>query len=473
MAATRLDHVPALVAIWTAIAALPGWTRATALGPGASTRGRRGPRTRHSRHDSPVRRGTLRHRDRTLPAARASAESGSRGLARDAGARGMRSRRAAPRRERRSRRVIRSSSPTTPSTGTRIDPGSISTRWGSCTRRGVGLFNISAYLLRLDATLLGWPVPALLLVIVALAWQRRGDLWDELVLGLLGALLVGYWYFWGEGRAAGPQIPVYRRTDLPPVHRSLRRRAARANDAPAPSARRNGRGPALDRARVAPAGQRRAAERRVGAGAPYARAARRDAAHRRGDRGAAPGQGARVHRRRMARAIDRSSERARRAAVHGAEDRRVLRRVPDPAAARLRGAHVGPTRRALALRVLGAGSRAARGPGAGHGDRRPALARVEPRDRSRLRSGSGERADRMARTTRATSHATQPTPTGGWAATSCMPATSDSATRCCANGSATAHGTARESSVSMACCERGSSHVALIVAVALANYVRA
>lgn len=71
-------------------------------------------------------------------------------------------------------------------------------------RRGV--FNVSAHLLRLDATLLGWPVPALLLVIGALAWQRRATRWDELCLGLLAALLVGYWYFWDEGRALGPRL---------------------------------------------------------------------------------------------------------------------------------------------------------------------------------------------------------------------------------------------------------------------------
>jgi hypothetical protein len=69
-----------------------------------------------------------------------------------------------------------------------------------------GLFNISAYLLRLDATLLGWPVPALLLVIAALAWQRHESRWDELAIGVLGALLVGYWLFWGEGRAFGPRF---------------------------------------------------------------------------------------------------------------------------------------------------------------------------------------------------------------------------------------------------------------------------
>jgi hypothetical protein len=71
-------------------------------------------------------------------------------------------------------------------------------------RRGV--YNVSAYLMRLDLALLGWPVPALLLVVGALALQRRASKWDNLLLGLLGAMLVGYWAFWGEGRALGPRF---------------------------------------------------------------------------------------------------------------------------------------------------------------------------------------------------------------------------------------------------------------------------
>ncbi len=69
-----------------------------------------------------------------------------------------------------------------------------------------GIYNVSAYLMRLDLALLGWPVPALLLVVGALALQRRASRWDNLLLGLLGAMLVGYWAFWGEGRALGPRF---------------------------------------------------------------------------------------------------------------------------------------------------------------------------------------------------------------------------------------------------------------------------
>jgi len=69
-----------------------------------------------------------------------------------------------------------------------------------------GLFNVSAYLMRLDIALLAWPVPALILVVAALAWQRRADRWDYLMLGSLVAILVGYWAYWGEGRSPGPRF---------------------------------------------------------------------------------------------------------------------------------------------------------------------------------------------------------------------------------------------------------------------------
>lgn len=69
-----------------------------------------------------------------------------------------------------------------------------------------GLFNISAYLMRLDIALLAWPVPALVIVVVVLAWQRRAESWDYLLLGAMGAILVGYWAYWGEGRSPGPRF---------------------------------------------------------------------------------------------------------------------------------------------------------------------------------------------------------------------------------------------------------------------------
>jgi hypothetical protein len=79
-------------------------------------------------------------------------------------------------------------------------------------RRGV--YNISAYLMRLDVSLLAWPVPALVLVVVTLAWQRRASHWDLLLVGALSALLAGYWAYWGEGRSLGPRflfsvVPIF------------------------------------------------------------------------------------------------------------------------------------------------------------------------------------------------------------------------------------------------------------------------
>ena len=205
MAATQLDHMPALVAIWLAIAALPAWAAADSA-------------SRARRYGAVVGVGlgaaaTIRPYDAALSAL----VIGLFQL-----------------RELRRNRVLASSlmvqvlagcvpvalllaanAATTgePLTfaydalngsahrpGFHIDPmGELHT-----PRRGV--FNVSAYLLRLDAVLLGWPIPALLLVIAALAWQRRSSRWDELCLGILGALLVGYWVFWGEGRALGPRF---------------------------------------------------------------------------------------------------------------------------------------------------------------------------------------------------------------------------------------------------------------------------
>jgi hypothetical protein len=205
MAATQLDHMPALVAIWIAVAALPAW---------ASSRD--GSRAR--RYAAMVGAGlgaaaTIRPYDAALSAI----VIGLFQL-----------------RELRHNRVLAKSlivqvlagcvpvalllAANTAATGEPLTfaydalngsahrPGFHVDPMGELHTPRRGVFNVSAYLLRLDAVLLGWPVPALLLVIVALAWQRRSDRWDELGLGLLGALLVGYWVFWGEGRALGPRF---------------------------------------------------------------------------------------------------------------------------------------------------------------------------------------------------------------------------------------------------------------------------
>jgi hypothetical protein len=205
MAATQLDHVPALVAVWAALAALPAWTASTTP-------------ARARRYAAVIGAGLgvaaiIRPYDAALSALviglfQLREIRRDRMLARSLVA-----------------QVVAGCVPVALLLGanaaTTGDPLTFAydTLNGEAHRPGFhvdpmgaphtpqrGVFNVSAYLLRLDATLLGWPVPALLLVIGALAWQRRATRWDELCLGLLGALLVGYWYFWGEGRALGPRF---------------------------------------------------------------------------------------------------------------------------------------------------------------------------------------------------------------------------------------------------------------------------
>lgn len=77
-----------------------------------------------------------------------------------------------------------------------------------------GLYTISLYLMRLNIALLGWPVPALVLVVVALLWQRRATWADHLLVALLAAVLLGYAYYWAEGSFHGPRflfpaLPVF------------------------------------------------------------------------------------------------------------------------------------------------------------------------------------------------------------------------------------------------------------------------
>ena len=205
MAATRLDHVPALVAIWMAIAALPGWTKAAS--PGVARR-----------HAAVVGLGlglaaTIRPYDAALCAI-AIGLFQLRVLRRNRSLVGSLAVQVAAGCVPVALLVVANALTTGDPllfaydalNGHAHRPGFHRDPMGELHTPRRGLFNVSAYLLRLDATLLGWPVPALLLVVAALAWQRDADEWDELALGLLGAVLVGYWYFWGEGRAAGPRF---------------------------------------------------------------------------------------------------------------------------------------------------------------------------------------------------------------------------------------------------------------------------
>jgi hypothetical protein len=69
-----------------------------------------------------------------------------------------------------------------------------------------GLYAISAYLLKANMVLLGWPIPAVLLSVAALAILRRGTRWDVLLLVVLGVTLLGYWAYWGESYFLGPRF---------------------------------------------------------------------------------------------------------------------------------------------------------------------------------------------------------------------------------------------------------------------------
>jgi hypothetical protein len=205
MAASQLDHVAALVAIWTAVAALPAWVGS----PSA-------PRARRSALLIGAALGiaaTIRPYDAALSALAIGAFQ-----------------LAAVRRDRRlaPSLVVQVAAGCVPvlllllanraTTGSPFEfaydalngpahrPGFHVDPMGETHTPRRGIYNLSAYLLRLDLVLLGWPVPALLLVVAALAWRRRATRWDVLMLAMLGALLAGYWAFWGEGRALGPRF---------------------------------------------------------------------------------------------------------------------------------------------------------------------------------------------------------------------------------------------------------------------------
>ena len=77
-----------------------------------------------------------------------------------------------------------------------------------------GLYIISAYLMKLDVGLFAWPVPAVLLVVLALMLQRRADAWDGLLVGMLALLMLGYAAYWSESYFVGPRflftaVPVF------------------------------------------------------------------------------------------------------------------------------------------------------------------------------------------------------------------------------------------------------------------------
>ena len=69
-----------------------------------------------------------------------------------------------------------------------------------------GLYIVSAYLMKLDVGLLGWPVPAILLVVASLVLMRRTTRWDLLMLTIVAGVLAGYFTYWSESYFLGPRF---------------------------------------------------------------------------------------------------------------------------------------------------------------------------------------------------------------------------------------------------------------------------
>ena len=69
-----------------------------------------------------------------------------------------------------------------------------------------GLFRISVYLMRLNAALLGWPIPVMVIIAAAMVLWRPVTAWDRLMTGYVAATLAGYWYYWGDGSFHGPRF---------------------------------------------------------------------------------------------------------------------------------------------------------------------------------------------------------------------------------------------------------------------------
>jgi hypothetical protein len=205
MAASQLDHVAALVAIWTAIAALPAWYTSTTTARARSTAAIVGISLGVA--------ATIRPYDAALCALviglfQLNAARHDRRLAASLAAQVLAG--AIPIALLLAANWATTGHPLTFAydtlNGPAHRPGFHVDPMGELHTPRRGIYNVSAYLLRLDGILLGWPIPALLLVVAALAWQRRASRWDHLMVAILGVLLVGYWVFWGEGRAVGPRF---------------------------------------------------------------------------------------------------------------------------------------------------------------------------------------------------------------------------------------------------------------------------
>ena len=69
-----------------------------------------------------------------------------------------------------------------------------------------GLHHISSYLLLLNVSLLGGPIPSVILVVGALALMSRATKWDYLLIALVFSLLIAYAAYWAESFFVGPRF---------------------------------------------------------------------------------------------------------------------------------------------------------------------------------------------------------------------------------------------------------------------------
>ena len=70
--------------------------------------------------------------------------------------------------------------------------------------RGVVL--MSGYLLRLDRFLFEWPIPAMLIVVAGLVVIARPSRWDLLLVALAAGILLAYGAYWFDGFFSGPRF---------------------------------------------------------------------------------------------------------------------------------------------------------------------------------------------------------------------------------------------------------------------------
>ena len=69
-----------------------------------------------------------------------------------------------------------------------------------------GLLIASGYMMRLSRYLFEWPVPGVLLVVAGLMMIRRPTRWDVLLAALIAAFIVVYGAYWFDGFFAGPRF---------------------------------------------------------------------------------------------------------------------------------------------------------------------------------------------------------------------------------------------------------------------------